>query len=190
MLKVGVDIDGVLANFTASARTLCKELFNGRPDDSLIQTTWAFESLGITKEEESLLWRKIDSIPNWWMTLKPEMDAWLINNLCHDSNYRVVFITNRKNGTGLGVDIQSAYWLEDNFELSHANVVISDDKGPVAKGLGLDYYIDDRPKNVSEVAAAAPNCKTFLKKATYSTTFDYPNRISSFNEFAKIILET
>ncbi len=190
MIKIGVDIDGVLSDFTTAARAVCKRLFNGKPDDSIIQTGWGFDSLGLSKDEENLMWRTIDTIPNWWLSHTKLPDTNMLQQLCEDRNHRVVFITNRKDGTGWKVDEQSACWIMENFFLRHANVVISDDKGPVAKGLGLNFYIDDRPKNVIEVHQAAPNCKTFLKKATYSTTFDYPNRVSSFNEFAKIILET
>ncbi len=188
MKIVGVDIDGVLADFTKGARTLCKGLF-GKPDDSLIQTTWTFGSLGITPEEENIMWRALDSIPNWWMKLETLPHTYMLEQVINE-RHRVAFITNRKDGAGQPVDLQSAIWLKEKYNLRHANVVISDDKGPVAKGLKLDYYIDDRPKNVAEVVQTYPRCQTFLLDATYNQEFSYPHRVKSFNEFAKIILET
>jgi len=54
-LNIGLDVDGVISAFVPAARKLCKQLFNGRPDDALVQTSWAFDSLGITPEEENKL---------------------------------------------------------------------------------------------------------------------------------------
>jgi len=186
MLNVGVDIDGVLSNFVKAARILLKTMFNGRPKDSLIQTTWAFSSLGITTEEENQMWRKIDSIPNWWLGHEVLPNTDLLYSLCN--KHRVIFITNRKDGTGRPVDKQSAMWLTEKFHLFHPIVLLSNKKGPLAKALKLDYYIDDRPKNVLEVVEFHPSCKTFLLDATYNQECIYTNRVKSFDEFAKRLL--
>lgn len=187
MLTIGVDIDGVLSNFTQAARKLCQELFDGRPDDSLVQTGWGFDSIGISPEEENILWRKIDSIPNWWLTHDKLSDTSLLKPLC--DKYRVIFITNRKDGTGLAIDKQSAEWLVRQFHIFHPTVLISNEKWPLAAALKLDWYIDDRPKNVSEVVEHHLKCKTVLMDATYNQDFKFPLRVKSFNEFATPLLE-
>jgi len=188
MLNVGVDIDGVLGNFTKAARKLCQELFDGRPKDSLIQTTWAFSSLGITAEEENQMWRKIDSIPNWWLGHEVLPNTDLLYSLCN--KHRVIFITNRKDGTGRPVDKQSAMWLTEKFHLFHPTVLISADKGPLTKALKLDAYIDDRDKNINEVAASIGVDKTVMCRWPWEPEFQkyYPNYVLSFNEFAKRLL--
>jgi 5'(3')-deoxyribonucleotidase len=179
-LNVGVDIDGVLSNFTGAARSLCKSLFNGKPSDDLVQTGWGFDSIGITKEEENLMWRVIDAIPNWWLTHEPMPCADMLPYLCEKA--RVVFITNRKDGTGQQIADQSSQWITDNFGIKNPNVIISDNKGPVASGLNLDYYIDDRPKNVEEVGFYIK--KTAILDATYNQDFKWDWRVNSFNDFA------
>lgn len=186
--NVGVDIDGVLADFTFSARQLCKYLFNGRPDDSLIQTGWGFDSLGLTKEEENLMWRTIDAQRNWWTTFRRMPNTNLLKHLTNE--HRVIFITNRKDGDdgSWPIEVQSAEWLREQFNIFSPNVIISDSKGPVALGLKLDYFIDDRPKNVEEVCQGAPKCMTYLLDATYNKECP-ARRISSFDAFANIILE-
>lgn len=188
-LNIGVDVDGVLADFTSSARKLCKELFNGRPDDSLVQTTWAFESLGITAEEEKILWKKIDTIPNWWLNHKPlaGVDENLLNDLCRV--HRVIFMTNRKDGTGWPIEDQTKVWLRRNLGVqSLCNVVISDNKGPVAQGLNLHYFIDDRPKNYQDVVKYSPSTHSALLDTSYNQELKGADRVESFNEFAQLIL--
>jgi 5'(3')-deoxyribonucleotidase len=187
VLKIGVDIDGVLSNFTSAARNVCKALFNGNPPDGMIQTGWGFDSLGITKDEENQMWRKIDSVSNWWLTHSKLPNTDLLLPLCN--KHRVIFITNRKDGTGLPVDKQSAIWLTEQFGLLCPPVLLSDDKGPIINSLKLDYYIDDRPKNVSEAVLHAPRCRTALLDATYNQDFQFAWRVKSFNDFAKPLLE-
>jgi len=186
MLNIGVDIDGVLGAFVPAARKICKRLFNGRPDDSLVQRSWSFETLGITPEEENIMWREIDTIPDWWLTHDPMPETSLLKPLC--DKHRVIFITNRKDGLGLPVDKQSAEWLTRTFHIFHPAVLLSGEKGPLAAGLKLDYFIDDRPKNVEEVVEDYPQCKTFLLDTTYNQDFQFQARVKSFNEFAQLIM--
>jgi len=188
-LKIGVDIDGVLANFLKQARKDIQILLgDGRPADDLIQTGWGFDSLGITKKEENQLWRFIDATPNWWMQLERLPHTNYLRHLCE--NARVLFITNRKDaktGVGLPIEDQSRRWLERRFHIPHPTVLISDNKGPLAAGLKLDYFIDDRPKNVEEVTASSPATATYLLDATYNKEC-MVQRVASFDDFARIVL--
>jgi uncharacterized HAD superfamily protein len=193
-LNIGIDVDGVLADFTTAARKVCQELFDGRPDDSLVQTTWAFESLGITKEEENILWKELDSRKNWWLeSLYKLPNTNLLMPLYE--KHRLIFITNRKDGKNPAswpIELQTAEWLRRQFHIYHPNVIISDNKGPLMDGLKLDYFIDDRPKNVQEaVEAIDPQHQATLPvllAATYNRDYMYPYQVSSFNEFADVIL--
>jgi uncharacterized HAD superfamily protein len=184
-LNIGVDVDGVLSDFATSARKLCKQMFNGTPADSLIQTSWSFDSLGITREQESRMWRKIDAIPNWWLNHDKLPNTELLPELC--AKHRVIFITNRKDGTGWPIEDQTKIWLKRNFGVVNTNVILSDAKGPVAVGLKLDYFIDDRPKNVLEVIAEAPATRVFLQDGSYNQECKGVDRVVSFNEFVEVI---
>ncbi|SRR6266550_1575267 len=186
-LNIGLDVDGVISDFTSAARKLCKQLFNGRPDDSLIQTSWAFDSLGITPEEENILWRKIDSIPNWWLGHTPMPYTDMLPQLC--DKHRVIFITNRKDGTGWPIEDQTKIWLKRNFGIVNTNVVISDRKGPTAVGLKLDYFLDDRPRNVEEVFESSIDTKTYLYNTTYNQECKGIDRVTGLNHFIYIVGE-
>lgn len=190
-LNIGIDVDGVVSNFMLASRTLCKELFAGKPDDSVIQTSWAFQSLGISKDEENVLWRKIDNIPNWWMTHEPMAETSGLSNFA--IRHKLVFITNRKDGSGWPIEEQTAMWLKRHFMIMYPTVVISDDKGPLGRSLKLDYFIDDRPKNVIEMKAVSPQTKTYLRADTYNADFDMDKlgykipSINTLNEFIQIV---
>ena len=182
-LVIGVDVDGVLSDFLGLARHLSKAL-HGKPADDVVQTTWGFDSLGLTKEEEDRMWRTIDASPNWWIYHKRMPGTQLVKKLC--DKHRVVFITNRKDGTGMPVETQTALWLQETFGIAFPTVLLSNKKGPLAKGLMLDAFIDDRPKNIEEVIAAHTDCQTAILRTTYNATecLDVPE-VKTFDEFAK-----
>jgi hypothetical protein len=185
--NVGIDVDGVLACFVAGARRTMQTLFAGRPDDGLIQTSWAFESLGITQEEEKIFWRHVDNTPNWWLGLRPMPHTLTLPELVR--NHRCVFITNRQDGSGMPIEMQTTSWLRANFGLSEPTVLICKNKGPVVHGLDLDFYIDDRPKNCDEVQAYARDCRVYMCDATYNITDPFPLRVPNFDAFARLIIK-
>lgn len=188
-LRIGVDIDGVLAEFVPSAREVAKKLFNGRPNDNLIQRSWSFDSLGITKDEENLLWKTIDETPNWWTTLDRNVGASTLKMKLLMETCMVTFITNRKDGVvGLPIEQQSQIWLKDKFHIYNPTVLIMNDKGPLLNALKLDYFIDDRPKNVDECCQYAPRCQAALLDATYNQEFIYGWRVNTFDEFVDAVL--
>jgi 5'(3')-deoxyribonucleotidase len=183
MLRIGVDVDGVLAEFIRQARLDFQKMLDGRPADSVIQTGWGFDSIGISREEERAFWKHVDETPNWWMQLGRRPGTNTLKRLC--DKYRVIFITNRKDGTGLPVDIQTATWLSDNFGIAYPTVLLSDDKGPLTRALKLDWFIDDRPKNVEEVRVSSPLTRTVLYRTTYNEDYAHLDCVTTFDEFTK-----
>lgn len=175
-MRIGVDIDGVLANFNSAYIAKCiavtgRDLFPPRPFDIV---TWEFpESYGYTKAEVSAVWASIKESLNFWFSLKPYFDTQTsLEMLCaRQDTYKdeVYFITARP---GTEVKFQTERWLEvyAPFNAWTPTVLISSQKGMCAKALELDMYIDDRLENVYDVREKSYNTSVYLMDRTWNQT--------------------
>lgn len=189
---VGCDLDDVLANFMKRFIDMSIERFGIPLDRNLRPIDWAWSNMGWTKEQESALWQQLHDTPNFWTSLKiqPGVDPYLVTELAAKTT--MYFPTARAQSIGDDVQIQSARWLLNNFAIPFPTVIVGNSKGPLAAALKYDYFIDDRDKNCLEVKAARPECQVFISDSGHNQTFkneDYGiERVSGFNEFAKIVL--
>lgn len=164
-MRIGVDVDGVLADFNARfieriIGVTDRDLFPARPFDI---PCWDYPQFyGYTEAENKAIWKNIESDPLFWASLPPLAGA--IANLVHltdriSDGDEVYFITSRP---GIGPKQQTESWLRAHaFVVHHPTVLISSQKGLCAKALKLDKYIDDRWENVVDVS------NTHLPTATY-----------------------
>jgi len=182
-MKIGFDIDGVLANWEQRAGPLLVKT-SGRnllPADFYAKRPPVWDWLrhyGYTPEELAAFWQALQTDATFWLNLPPMEGAktlkllWPALKRAHD----VYFITNR---SGAFVKRQTELWLlehisdelrikrgpDGGFPSHHPTVLISGDKGGCAKALALDCYVDD---NVENVNAVAPYARTYLLDAPYN----------------------
>lgn len=184
-MRIGVDVDGVLADFATNARAIAKQLFDGKPEDHLVQTGWGFDSLGLNKEQESIMWNAIKGTFNFWASLKPLDNTSLLPLLAR--KHDLVFVTTRIPTAGAPVCKQTEDWLHRWFLLDHPNVIITNHKGNVASSLQLKAFIDDKTSNLADihnvVVGRVPPV-LYLKDAPYNQEDKRFSRVGSFNEFA------
>lgn len=172
MSRIGIDIDGVLANFVSSykdyiVRVTGRDLF---PSGD-IWDSWNHETaVGYTSADISLVWDCIRADPCFWKSLSPYPETRAALFAVSDqiaTGSDVYFITARP---GVAAKAQTEDWLHQHWPTFHVprlTVLLSSHKGLCARALNLDAYIDDRIENVIDVAATSmfddpPQCRTFL----------------------------
>lgn len=157
--KVGLDIDGVLADFNAAINHII-----GNPEHAPVD--WADPKL-------VKVYNTIKEDPNFWLNLKPLVNPKDIPFEPH------CYITSRS------VDIEiTRQWLHDN---NFADVPIycvgsGESKVEVAKAAGINLFIDDYYRNFVELNANG--ICTFLMSQTWNEKYDVGyKRIKNFNDF-------
>lgn len=173
-LVIGVDLDGVLANFNAAYRTKLIEV-TGRdliPEQdcsgNTVETTppcWYYpvDHYGYTKDEDKATWKAIVESPDFWRSIRPYPETF--DFLCGLGDNEVYFITTRPGATAHS---QSVEWLERLGEPTPNVIIARGSKGDIAKGIGLTHFIDDKPENCWDVYMESPDTKIFMPRTRYN----------------------
>jgi 5'(3')-deoxyribonucleotidase len=176
-VKLGIDVDGVLANFNEKFIQRCidvtgKDLFPTRPFDI---PTWHYPQVyGYTEKEMGSVWGSVKADPSFWYSLNAypttQQDLLYLGNRQYFNKDEIYFITNRD---GDQPKKQTEMWISEHcwaaFKPS-ITVLISSAKGLCAKALYLDVYIDDRHENCIDVKTRSPETKVFILDRPWNRT--------------------
>lgn len=148
-MRIGLDVDGVLADFSAAFTDLAFHLrISDKPAISCKdQPTWDFNF------PVNRVWGVVRTSANWWErvpSLLSSTDVADINELLQ--KHKVYFLTNRKDSNmpyNRTVEEQTRRWLEaQGIHVSLATVLSCEHKAEVAKALRLDVVLEDSPENL------------------------------------------
>ena len=155
MLRIGFDLDGVVADFRtafldAAAHVLGREAIN-RPSAPLPD----FDA--VSAADAKRVWRVITETPNWWLGLAPYEPAQIarLYQLARRFRWEVSFLTSRIPTAGDSVQFQSQAWLEAYGYYMPAVVTVPGSRGEIANALRLDVIVDDQFLNCLEVVGAS-----------------------------------
>lgn len=172
-MKIGFDIDGVLASFESGLERVMvestgKNLFPTHGPGGPPVWDWPVH-FGYTEGEVATGFESLRNDPDFWATLPELPGAHALRSraealLAHD----VYFITDR---AGIKAKTQTEDWLLLHTGMFNPTVLISRHKGQCAKALGLDCYIDDRPENVRDVALQS-DARVYLLRRNYNAQAD------------------
>lgn len=172
---VGIDVDGVLANFNLAYSILAERMWGndlGRrtTDPDLWPPCWSYERVyGLEDAQVGELWKAINQSVNFWSELdilQSPQTLQRVYSLSNRADVDLYFITSR---TGATAKKQTEDWLEFRVGVRNPTVLISSDKGAVAQGLRLTHFLDDKTENCVEVKVARrKKCEVFCLAAPYN----------------------
>lgn len=156
-LKIGFDVDGILADFNSSyvkrvIQVTDQDKFpDGDPNNYIKTWYYVTDQFGYTKAQDKEVWKSITSDPTFWIDVIPYPDAKeTISKLADlwDDGNEIYFITNRP---GIKTKLQTEQWLINLGTGILPTVIVSEEKGLNARALKLDFYIDDKNENCTDV---------------------------------------
>lgn len=169
-MRIGFDVDGVLADFNRGFATLLSRTSGRRlATADFVPSVWDWpEHLGYTKDEVDWAWREVER-GGFWLKLEPTRHLDAVQMLW-DHGDDVYFITDRR---GVGAKRETEQWLVRHLALAYPTVLISSMKGALCSALNLDVYVDDRLGNVADVRQRAPLTRVYLLDAPYNQSQVY-----------------
>jgi hypothetical protein len=152
-LRLGVDIDGVLADFRTAFRDAARESLRR---DVAVES--ASEDPALSHAEIDRVWTHIGRSPNWWLGVKAYEPAEIANlyALARSGKWEICFLTKRPPSAGDAVQFQTQWWLEQQGFFLPAVITVPGSRGELANALRLDLVIDDQFVNCAEVIGAGP----------------------------------
>jgi len=176
-LRIGCDLDGVLADMDAGLLKQAELLFGdtmarrlresaasppadaapadasaaGAADSS--EPTPPIVRLQITSRQQRKLWRHVETVENFWLGLT-ELEPGVIGRLASiaaDRRWEIIFLTRRPESAGATAQVQTQRWLESKGFPLPSVFVVQGSRGRIAAALDLDFVIDDRPENCLDV---------------------------------------
>ena len=137
-LRLGFDIDGVLADFQTALGSACQDLAG--IEAGLVSAR------DLPTVELKRAWRRIIRTPNWWTTLsayEPDQIARLYE-LSRRNRWEVLFLTKRPRTLGDTVQVQTQWWIESHGFYLPSIATVPSSRGEIAQALRLDLIVDNQ----------------------------------------------
>ena len=170
-LRIGIDVDGVIADFRTA--------FHGAAMHCLrrdIADSDELESVGpLSPDDVRRVWEYIAKTQNWWMDVpayEPDQIARLYS-MTRAVGWEVFFLTKRPPSAGDSVQFQTQWWIERFGFYLPAVLTVPGSRGDIANGLRLDIIIDDQMINCVEVISTAPTKALLMLRSTDATAREH-----------------
>lgn len=173
-MKLAIDLDGVVFDFTSAMNRWAKE-HHGEPE--VLPTNWDW----FQKWKQPAHFRAIMSNRDFWRTLEPYPDAMDGLAALHKLGHDITFITHRPMEADAGTDYALGYW-----ELWHPLVMASGNKSLEAMKRDITWAVDDLPATVRQYHNA--KIKAYLFDRPWNQDADHP-RVFDWGELVRQVEE-
>lgn len=170
-MRLGIDLDGVTANWTHAAREMLNERFEldldfGEPP------YWNWIQDQVTKKQWAWLWtagvqRGLFSRPQVYPGARMAL-----GKLC--DQHDVFFLTDRPKRARA----DTFMWIA-KLGVDAAGLIINKTKTEIE----CDIFLDDKPDNVVEIQTVFPDASVCLMHRRYNADFVWGNRVLSWEDF-------
>jgi len=191
-MKIGIDIDGVIANFSKAFSLLLRDMYgNHLPiienENEILY--WDWEKWYPLEEPElyEKAFEEINKSDNFWMQVELiNEEHWNRFVKCFNvPEHEVYFITSRTNGINL--HHQTVEWLSYHG-WKNPQVILSKQKHVIVDELKLDYFIDDNLSTLSSVSWYT-DAKCYLYNYPHNAGYYFSDsRVNNLYDFTTIIL--
>lgn len=165
-IVIGVDLDGVCADFYARMREIAAEWLESSLEDLPVDVSYGLTEWGIRDEEHyTQLHRFAVTQRDLFETCRPIPGAGPVLRRLSDEGYRIRVITHRLfiNFFHEAAVRQTISWL-DKHGMPYRDLCFMGEKDQV----GADIYIDDSPKNIDALRKAGHYAICFANSANKS----------------------
>jgi hypothetical protein len=179
-VRIGVDLDGTLADLSAAFRAIETTLFGEATSpsasaddreppeiepssDSIPEMTTDRDPLRDAARRRDRIWQVARSTEDFWMGLQPiEPDVIpRLHELALAHKWDIFFLTQRPRTAGDTVLRQTQRWLASHGFQMPSVLPLAGSRGRAAAALELNFLIDDLPKNCLDVVADS-ECQPIL----------------------------
>jgi hypothetical protein len=152
-IRVGFDMDGVIANFNKTFRETAAKI-EGLPDSGERSEPGA---RALAADAMKRVWDHISRTAQWWLQLEPYEPDQIqrLYRISRERRWEVYFMTTRPSSAGETTQFQTQWWLETHGFPLPAVLTVPGSRGDAANSLKLDIAVDDRLTNCVDIIAAS-----------------------------------
>src|SRR5437016_2850136 len=152
-IRVGFDVDGVVANFNKTFRETAAKVEGASGSHDRSEPS----SRALAADAMKRVWDHISRTSQWWLQLEayePDQIERLYR-VSRERRWEVYFMTTRPSSAGETTQFQTQWWLETQGFPLPSVLTVPGSRGDAANALKLDIAVDDRLTNCVDIIAAS-----------------------------------